>query len=282
MTAGPPSTTYRLRKLVQRNKIAFTTGAVVLAALIIGLAAATWGLAHAHSQRVRAEAATHEAILQRNDAQAAKAAEKVARRKATDYSHELEQQVYAMHLATADHALLDKNLVRAGAELDACNAKYRGWVWQFLADRVGVALSDIVPASGQPHFTRDGQRVIVIGRADANSTHKAIFWDLSSQTQGTELVHERELISLALSADDRLIAASDVEGTLFLWNRQTHEYMWRKSLGAQNRVRALAFHPQSSHVATINDDYVLKVFATTAAGDEESAREILPVCDDSG
>ncbi len=40
--ARPPSTAYRLRKLIRRNRVAVLTAAAVVVALLIGIAAATW------------------------------------------------------------------------------------------------------------------------------------------------------------------------------------------------------------------------------------------------
>jgi serine/threonine protein kinase/WD40 repeat protein/Flp pilus assembly protein TadD len=68
--ACPPSTIYRLRKFARRNKAALATSAIVLSALLIGIATSTWqairatkaeGLAHARLQaeeRARREAET--------------------------------------------------------------------------------------------------------------------------------------------------------------------------------------------------------------------------------
>jgi tetratricopeptide (TPR) repeat protein len=44
VTAGPPSSTYRLRKFVRRNRVQVIAASVVLAALLAGLVAASWGL----------------------------------------------------------------------------------------------------------------------------------------------------------------------------------------------------------------------------------------------
>lgn len=55
--AGPPALTYKLRKFVRRNRIAVASGALVTAALLIGLAAAGIGFV-----RARAEAESAKAI----------------------------------------------------------------------------------------------------------------------------------------------------------------------------------------------------------------------------
>ena len=55
VTAGPPSASYKLRKLVKRNKGAFSAAAVIFIVLILGIAGTTWGLIAAKAQATRAE-----------------------------------------------------------------------------------------------------------------------------------------------------------------------------------------------------------------------------------
>jgi len=55
--AAPPSTSYRLRKLVQRNKVAVLAGSAVAASLLAGLVTAAWQASIARGQRDRAVAA---------------------------------------------------------------------------------------------------------------------------------------------------------------------------------------------------------------------------------
>ncbi len=53
VAAGPPSTGYRLRKLIRRHRVAFATASLVAAALVLGAGVATWQAIRA----TRAEAA---------------------------------------------------------------------------------------------------------------------------------------------------------------------------------------------------------------------------------
>jgi eukaryotic-like serine/threonine-protein kinase len=57
VVACPPSNIYQLRKWVRRNKLAFTAGVVIAAALIIGLGASTWMFLRERKARKRAVAA---------------------------------------------------------------------------------------------------------------------------------------------------------------------------------------------------------------------------------
>jgi serine/threonine protein kinase len=63
--ARPPSSIYRFRKLVRRNKLAVGAAAAVVVAILAGLALATVGLFRANYERQRAVAALAEAQQQR-------------------------------------------------------------------------------------------------------------------------------------------------------------------------------------------------------------------------
>jgi tetratricopeptide (TPR) repeat protein len=56
IVARPPSSVYRLRKLVRRHRVACAAGGSVLAALVIGLGVAGWALLRERAERSRAEA----------------------------------------------------------------------------------------------------------------------------------------------------------------------------------------------------------------------------------
>ena len=57
VTARPPTQWYRMRKLVQRHKLAISAAASVSVALIVGLCVATWALVRERAARTRSEEA---------------------------------------------------------------------------------------------------------------------------------------------------------------------------------------------------------------------------------
>ncbi len=61
--AGPPSTTYRLRKFIKRNRAQVIAGGVVAAALVLGVAGTTSGMVWALNERDRADAEATNASL---------------------------------------------------------------------------------------------------------------------------------------------------------------------------------------------------------------------------
>src|SRR5712671_647492 len=62
VVARPPSKTYRLQKLVRRNKLAFAAAGAVVAALVVGLAASTWEYFKERTALQRAVAAEKRAL----------------------------------------------------------------------------------------------------------------------------------------------------------------------------------------------------------------------------
>jgi len=73
--ARPPSTAYKLKKLVERNRVAVLTASLVAAALLVGLSAATW-------QAVRATRAERSAITERDEKERARQAAETQRKEA--------------------------------------------------------------------------------------------------------------------------------------------------------------------------------------------------------
>jgi serine/threonine protein kinase/tetratricopeptide (TPR) repeat protein len=87
VVASPPSTGYKLRKFVRRNRAAVWAGALVAAVLVLGVIGTTWGMLRALRERERADAAA--TAVRSAEARAherADALEKVARFQAEQLS----------------------------------------------------------------------------------------------------------------------------------------------------------------------------------------------------
>jgi serine/threonine protein kinase len=124
--ARPPSTAYRLSKFVRKHRTAVAAAGLVAAALVVGLAAATFGLLQAKEQSRRATVA-------RNDAMEAKAAAERARDQAHEANAFLRDLFMSFGKAPGARARLDS----AVARLDA------GWlkddVGTYVACRLSIA-----------------------------------------------------------------------------------------------------------------------------------------------
>jgi serine/threonine protein kinase/Tfp pilus assembly protein PilF len=78
VAAGPPSAAYKLRKFARRNKGWLAAAGLVAAALVVGLAAATYGLVEARRQRDSALEAKEAETRERRRAEIAQAAAEAA------------------------------------------------------------------------------------------------------------------------------------------------------------------------------------------------------------
>jgi tetratricopeptide (TPR) repeat protein/predicted Ser/Thr protein kinase len=90
--AGPPTAAYRLRKFVRRNRGPVLAAGALLLALLVGIAGTTWGLLRALRAEAAARAAEAQAVLDRDTAEKALAAEAAQRREAEQRQREAEKQ----------------------------------------------------------------------------------------------------------------------------------------------------------------------------------------------
>jgi serine/threonine protein kinase/WD40 repeat protein len=103
--ACPPTISYRLSKLIRRNRIVVTTGSIVAAALLCGVIVSGWFAVHENRQRVLADKAQEQADNERKVAEQALSAAEIERNRA-----ELSEQTTSVALdkATALNTELTK------------------------------------------------------------------------------------------------------------------------------------------------------------------------------
>ena len=90
--AGPPSTWYRLQKLVRRNRVAAVWGGLAAAGILVGLGASTVGFVEARRGRTQAREAEHQAQLGAQRALQAEQEERAQRQRAELSRAEAEEQ----------------------------------------------------------------------------------------------------------------------------------------------------------------------------------------------
>jgi len=135
VVARPPSTAYRLQKMVRRNKLAFAAVAGVAAVLVLGVVVSTW-------QAIRATRAEREQNRQRETAVNAKASEEVQRKQAETQRKVAEAQrnaaVDQRKLADMQLALQaweEGDLQRANDLIDAsrpAEGQSPGFEWRYI------------------------------------------------------------------------------------------------------------------------------------------------------
>jgi serine/threonine protein kinase/WD40 repeat protein len=217
--ARPPSTVYKLRKFVQRNRVAVLTGLLVLAAMLVGTVVATW-------QALRANNAEREAAAQRDVAisneQKARANETIAQEKTHETlaaQEELRKTLYAAEMNLIQAAWESDNIPRIHDLLSAQvprngHPDLRGFEWRYW-DRISHAeanllqLPDPFPETpwNQPTFARDGVRLAAV--IPKNDEHELQVWDVTTGAKRLALAlpgaPDRKYIH-ALSANGERVA----------------------------------------------------------------------------
>jgi len=126
--ARPPSAVYKIQKAWQRNKLVFSAGAVVAAALFVGIGVSTW-------QAIRATHAEREQSRQREAAVKAGASEVVQRQLAESQRNVAVEQRKLADMQLAVQAWEEGDLQRANDLIDASRpapGQAPGFEWRYL------------------------------------------------------------------------------------------------------------------------------------------------------
>jgi WD40 repeat protein len=235
ISARPPSSIYRFRKMIRRNKLAFGAAAMVVAALLLGIAASTW-------QAVRATQAKQEALSAQQQAQAsetkaldAQANEANLRRQAQADELIARQRGYASDMNVAMEALRSNNLGRAQDLLDRQRPQpgevdLRGWEWRYLWGQTrSDALSVLCKKTEIESLavSSDG-RWLAIGVVHRDGL---FVWDLQTRQEVAHLAKGRVEVRAVFSPTGPLLAfaaednAAGGKPSLSLWNAATRQFM---------------------------------------------------------
>ena len=236
VVARPPSTAYRFQKAFRRNKLAFTAGLAVAAALLLGVIASTW-------QAVRATRAKQEALSARQLAEAsekkaiaAQANETQLRQQAEAEELAARQRAYASDMNVAKQALAGSNLGRA---LDLLNRQrpapdqrdLRGWEWRFLWQQTHsharFTLCQKSSEIGSLAVSSDGN-LLAVGTQHQGGVS---VWDLRTRQELIRLTKNEILVHATFSPTEPLLAivsstvssSAQARNTLRLWNAVTRE-----------------------------------------------------------
>ena len=182
--ARPPSTFYRLEKLVYRHRVAFGAIGAVGLALLGGLAVATGQyLDKSRAYERISEAEAHQRRLGER-ARRTETAEKALRKQAEEQEQIARAKAYAADINLAQHALAANNLGRArellqGHQPKADERDLRHWEWAYLWQNCGSdALFTLCQSSnsvGHLDASHDGRWVAV------SSANGLTVWDLRSR-----------------------------------------------------------------------------------------------------
>jgi WD40 repeat protein/serine/threonine protein kinase len=253
--ARPPSTAYRLRKAFQRNKVAFTTAAIVAMALLTGITVSTWQAIEARRARDAGQVERLAALTQRNNAQAAlkeaqraRAAEKQERLRAVAGEATAQRLLYAANMTLIQRAWNDTNveLVRQLLEESADYAD-RGFEWYYWQRQMHQEAKTLRGHTSGIHtvaFSPDGRRIVTAADDSAK------VWDALT---GNELItlrgHTGPITSVAVSPDWQKFVTGSADQTAKVWDAANGEVLATLK-GHGNTIHFVAFLGNSEQVVT--------------------------------
>ncbi|MCH5377802.1 MAG: hypothetical protein JJ992_27925, partial [Planctomycetes bacterium] len=209
IAAKPPKTWEAIVKWTRRNPSLAWATIITLLLITTTLAASTLLIS---KQLARATKAEREAQTAQGEALA--------------QARELARRNYLLHIASADNALLRNEYLHAQTELDECSPEQRGREWHYLVQCLHTRFPVSLPGSEQPVFTHDGKRLLAIGAYHSPERRRVRTWDLESGEVVDELRHDSQLACLAVSSDEKRIAAGDVLGNLIVWDAKSGDNPW--------------------------------------------------------
>jgi len=281
VVARPPSTSYRFQKAFRRNKLLFVAATAVVAALVIGLGAATVmffrervALKGEQRQRLTAVSAQRAAQKeqQRADAQAGKA---------SDSELQARRSLYAAEMNLAGETLYEDDLNRARELLakqipaPGDTNDLRGFEWRYLWQQAQSAeLATLGEHDAGVHGVRFSPDGTLLASSEINGTVK--LWDsrtrklidtLRDPTLPLSDDYDVETKGLAFSPDGTRIAVG-VGRAIVLWDVVSRQRVVVTNAHSQT-VNFLAFAPGGKFLASGADDSVVKLWDASSAEPRE-------------
>jgi serine/threonine protein kinase/WD40 repeat protein len=261
--ARSPSATYRLRKTIRRNRVAFAAAAMVASALVLGAIVSTWQAIEARRAKRAADTARegeavqrHEAQQKQTEAEAERGRANAQARNASASQQHSRRLLYAADMNLAQQSLKLNNIGRARRLLDRHRPQpseedLRGWEWRYLWQLTrSSALATLTNRSergASVSLSTDGTR-LAVGWADGHVD----LWDVPNRRLLRMLTGRAAAYraTVAFSPAGHLLAATSGLGEVTLYDLDSsHEsILWRASDQGPKNVRSLAFTRDGSSV----------------------------------
>lgn len=248
--ARPPSTGYRLRKLVLKHRGLVAAASVILLALIAAGIGAGYGLVEAGKRRA-ATLFGQVAVTARNEAEQARAqAEESAERLARiEYGRAMQ----VAHTTWRNHAVpLTLDMINDTRE------DLRGWEWNHVRRLCNTELLTIPSKASWVSFSSDGAR-LVLGAADG-MVH---IMHVHSYAKQLEWKGHDGLINRALFSSDgsRVSTCCHRDKTAKVWDAASGELLLTVEPG--EGVASVAWSPDGTRIAVASGDQGIVYDAST-------------------
>ena len=236
--ARPPSTVYRLRKLIRKHRAAVTTGAVVAALLVFAAVFSTWQAIEARTSEQKAVKAEGEAVEAKSLAEQSAEDERLAQAVAADKQAEAERQ---LRIATAMRLALQAKTIR-----DTSPVK-------------GLLLAIEAVESTR----REGEPIV-------STAHQALRQNLESVNGRPLKGHTDDILAMSTSPNGRWLATGSMDKTVLLWDLESDDPYSKPSVlvGHEEGISSLAFTPDNRWLVSGSYDSTARIWDTT--GDNQS------------
>jgi WD40 repeat protein/serine/threonine protein kinase len=250
----------------RRNPAVASLIAAVMLATITGTVFATFFAVRAEFERDKAVVREGEAIIARNQAEAASIQATAARRAAEQSSEEARKRLTRLYVFTGNRYLDDRETFASllwfhraweqdHAEVSA-DASHRARIAGALSEipeLLGACFHDATVCDGV--FSPDGRRVLT--RTDGNL---AYLWDYEQSRQSTPpLVHTARVRHICFSPDGASVATASADGTACVWDSATGAK--RFTLKHDGPLTWVAFHPDGKRLATAAEDRTVRMWS---------------------
>lgn len=260
--ARPPSTWYRFRKTVRRNRVAFATALSFASLLLSAVFATSW-------QWWRAEQAAREAIAEATRANRgelkAKAAQDIAsteQKNAEKRLTEVEDLVYASSVQLASSRIEDNQFGGVRELLDQCPQRLRNWEFRNLVLRSDESLLKLQGHTAPVYsasFSPDGRRIVT-----TSGDHTARIWDSADGKQLFQLTaHQGEVRFAAFSPDGRRVVTASADKSLIVWDA-TNGRLLVTLKGHTKIVGYAMFGPDGAQIVSSSADRTARLWDSTS------------------
>jgi WD40 repeat protein/serine/threonine protein kinase len=273
--ARPPSAAYRLQKSWRRNKVVFTAGALISAALVIGITVSSWQAVEASrarnaekEQRLDAQTDRDKARAAQKVAEAARQAEKQERVLAETREAEADHLLYVANMNLALEAWEQNNFDQLRELLRETKASPdRGFEWYYWQRQTHLDLRTLRGHLGSVScvaFSPNGLRLVT-----GSSDQTAKVWDAATGSEILTLTGHRALIdSVAFSPDGHRVVTGGEDQVAKLWSADTGQELLTFR-GHHGPIYSVAFSPDGARIVTGSRDSTAKMW------DAVSGRELL-------
>ncbi len=249
VVARPPSTAYRFQKAFRRNKLVFTAGGAIAAALLLGIVVSSW-------QSVRANSAKREAFSARQQAEARAQEASEAREQAAQQRDLARERLYESLVREARsirmvrqigyrHEVFDllKQAMALGVST-VDRGQLRSEAAACLGDWVGLSPVDIaIPGGGATAVTADGSLAAIANKAGLVSLRET-----RAGRETATLTSEGTTFSLTFDRKGTSLFVSAFEGQSIVGQRPKSFHLEKWSLRGDGSWRQEWTRPTSGAV----------------------------------